>query len=176
MNGKGSKSYFALTKGRRRLPLTLALALGVIVAALGYLLYVSQISRASDQEENLALHIHVQLEIIADGRKVPIPAQIGIHPQLWQDHELDAHGSMNMSPLHTHDATGLIHVESRTLRDYTLGEFFRVWGQPFNAQCILNFCGDGGRRLTLLVNGLLSFDFEQLRLQDGMRLRIEFSG
>ena len=33
-----------------------------------------------------------------------------------------------MSPLHTHDSSGTIHVESSVERDYTLGEFLDVWG------------------------------------------------
>jgi hypothetical protein len=32
--------------------------------------------------------------------------------------------------LHTHDATGIIHVESPDARTYTLGNFFDIWGQP----------------------------------------------
>ena len=32
--------------------------------------------------------------------------------------------------LHTHDASGIIHVESPDERPYTLGNFFDIWGQP----------------------------------------------
>lgn len=32
-----------------------------------------------------------------------------------------------MSPLHTHDSSGLIHVESNTVRNYFLGEFLDIW-------------------------------------------------
>jgi hypothetical protein len=33
-----------------------------------------------------------------------------------------------MAPLHTHDASGIIHVESSVKRNYTLGEFLNTWG------------------------------------------------
>ncbi len=33
-----------------------------------------------------------------------------------------------MAPLHTHDTSGIIHVESNTVRPYTLGEFLSIWG------------------------------------------------
>ena len=33
-----------------------------------------------------------------------------------------------MAPLHTHTNDGIIHVESNVKRDYTLGEFFDIWG------------------------------------------------
>ncbi len=66
-----------------------------------------------------------------------MPAQIGIAPSLWKDHSLDQNGmqSMNMvmpgmAPLHTHDTSGIIHVESNTVRPYTLGEFLNIWGGP----------------------------------------------
>jgi hypothetical protein len=32
------------------------------------------------------------------------------------------------SPLHTHDTSGIIHVESPTVRSFTLGEFVDLWG------------------------------------------------
>ena len=35
--------------------------------------------------------------------------------------------------LHTHDATGIIHVESPDDRTYTLGQFFDIWGQPLTS-------------------------------------------
>ncbi len=33
-----------------------------------------------------------------------------------------------MAPLHTHDDTGIIHVESTINRNYTLGEFLNILG------------------------------------------------
>ena len=32
--------------------------------------------------------------------------------------------------LHTHAPDGIIHIESPVKRQYTLGNFFDVWGQP----------------------------------------------
>ncbi len=54
---------------------------------------------------------------------------------LWKDHSLDKYGMQamfdgmsGMAPLHTHDASGIIHVESSVKRNYTLGEFLNIWG------------------------------------------------
>jgi hypothetical protein len=33
-----------------------------------------------------------------------------------------------MAPVHTRDISGIIHVESNTVRPYILGEFFNIWG------------------------------------------------
>jgi hypothetical protein len=32
--------------------------------------------------------------------------------------------------LHTHAADGIIHIESPTVRTYTLGNFFEIWHEP----------------------------------------------
>jgi hypothetical protein len=34
--------------------------------------------------------------------------------------------------LHTHDPTGIMHIESPDTRTYTLGQFFDVWGKPLS--------------------------------------------
>jgi hypothetical protein len=58
-----------------------------------------------------------------------------------------------ISPLHTHDTTGVIHVESPTVRDFTLGEFFGVWGLRFTTDCIGGMCNAGASKLRVFVNG-----------------------
>ena len=96
-----------------------------------------------------------------DGQSATIPANIGIDSSLWQDHSLDQYSSMpdmpdgmsGMAPLHTHDTSGRIHVESRVSREYTLGEFFRIWGQTFDAQQVLGHQAQTGHRVWMVVDG-----------------------
>jgi hypothetical protein len=78
----------------------------------------------------LVMHIHAQIEVQKAGQKVPVPAEIGIARELWHDHSLDQFGPSKalLAPLHTHDGTGTIHIESVVNRDYTLGEFLSIWG------------------------------------------------
>lgn len=61
---------------------------------------------------------------------MPVPAEIGIARELWYDHSLDQFGPSKalLAPLHTHDESGTIHIESVVNRDYTLGEFLSIWG------------------------------------------------
>jgi hypothetical protein len=91
--------------------------------------------------EATAVHIHQHLDLYVDGGKVPVPAGIGIDP------------AAGYAPLHTHDASGVIHVESPTVRTYTLGELFAVWGVRFSHGCLGGYCAGGGRRLRVYVNG-----------------------
>ena len=60
------------------------------------------------------------------------------------------------SPIHTHDTSGIIHVESPTVRPFTLGELFDVWGVRFTPNCIGSDCNNGGAKLRVYVNGHLA--------------------
>ena len=91
--------------------------------------------------EGTVVHIHQHLDLYVDGRKVTVPAGIGIDP------------AVGYAPLHTHDASGVIHVESPVVRSYTLGELFAVWGVRFTPGCLGGYCAGGGRQLRVYVNG-----------------------
>ncbi len=123
--------------------------------------------------ENTNLHVHPWLRIWIEttpGSKynVTIPLAIGIlNPQISNG---EAGGGSCFEPLHTHDSTGIIHVESaRTTDTYTLGDFFDVWKATphlgtvnvpglgdlpvlFNSTDILGFRPDQTHTLSLLIN------------------------
>jgi len=72
--------------------------------------------------ENLGQHIHPDLFITMDGEASPVPANIGINP-------------VCMAELHTHDATGKIHIETVSpAKEMTLGQFFNVWGESLQKE------------------------------------------
>jgi hypothetical protein len=91
--------------------------------------------------EGTAVHIHQHLDLYVDSHKVPVPAGIGIDP------------AVGYAPLHTHDSSGVIHVESPTVRPYTLGELFAVWGVRLTPSCLGGYCAGGGRQLRVYVDG-----------------------
>ena len=72
---------------------------------------------------------------------MPVPAGIGID------------SAVGFAPLHTHDASGVIHVESPTARTYTLGDLFAVWGVRLTPGCLGGYCAGGGRQLRVYVDG-----------------------
>lgn len=106
-------------------------------------------------------HIHPELTIMIDGEKRTIPANVGI-----------TDGCMH--PLHTHDDTGTIHVEAPVKRDFTLGDFFAVWGQPFDKDHILDKTADDAHEIRLLVNGELSQEYGNLVLRDKDKIMIAY--
>jgi hypothetical protein len=89
-----------------------------------------------------SLHHHDLLQIYVDGRPVTVPAQIGIDQQAGY-----------LTSLHTHDASGIIHVESPTQRAFALGDFFDVWGVRLTSTCLGGYCDDGAKTLRAFVDG-----------------------
>jgi hypothetical protein len=94
-------------------------------------------------EEGSALHIHAHLDIIVNGTPVQVPADIGVD---------DAR--QKISPLHSHDITGVIHIESPNKTDtFTLGQFFTEWQVSLAADHIGGLTTDATHHLKAYVNG-----------------------
>ncbi|MBI4094485.1 MAG: hypothetical protein HY436_01615 [Candidatus Liptonbacteria bacterium] len=110
-----------------------------------------------------AMHIHPQLKIRIDGRDQLIPANIGL--------DLACHRL-----IHTHDTTGVLHVESHVVKDFTLGEFFAVWEKPFSRTQILDNIADAEHEITMTVDGQPNQEYENLILKDQQQIVIEYKG
>jgi hypothetical protein len=114
--------------------------------------------------EGTVLHIHQHLDVFVDGKRVVVPAGIGI----------DAAGAF-ISPLHTHDPTGVVHVESPTEREFTLGQFMAVWGVRFTPRCLGAACTKGPRRVRVYANGaLVHGDPRRLALAEHEEIAVTF--
>lgn len=75
--------------------------------------------------EGDAQHIHPYLRIVTIGRPVTIPAFIGIRAQ--------PEGGACLEPVHTHDASGILHIESTSpTQTYTLADFFAIWRATYH--------------------------------------------
>jgi hypothetical protein len=115
-------------------------------------------------EEGNALHIHQHLDILVNGKAVPVPAGIGINQV-----------ARFISPLHTHDVSGIIHVESDVMRDFTLGQFFDVWGVRFSKDCVGGYCAKGAAALKVLVDGkAVSGDPRELVLREHQEIAVVY--
>jgi len=79
--------------------------------------------------EMLKVHVHAHLALFHKGEQIAIPYGIGIVRPFQVNNGFVGMGQ-GIYWLHTHDATGIIHVESPDDRRYTLGNFFDIWGQP----------------------------------------------
>ena len=144
----------------------------VLVASIGggYYLYSAQQTSYGFPfpclpQESLYVHIHPYLRIVINGNNITIPEGIGIT-------------STCLEPVHTHDSSGIIHIESPTNTNYTLGDFFKIWRATyqtitiigvkhpivFNSTDIFGFKVDKNHRLLLIVDGKQSFEYQNLVL------------
>jgi len=82
--------------------------------------------------EALAYHIHQHLDIYLNGKHLTVPQCIGIFG-CYQHF-------VYLTELHTHRTDGVIHNESETARNYTLGQFFAEWGVLLNKRCVGAYC------------------------------------
>jgi hypothetical protein len=115
-------------------------------------------------EEGQVVHTHQHLDVFVRGQRLIVPASIGIDAQ-----------SRFIAPVHTHDPTGIIHVESPVVRTFTLGQFFGLWGVRFTPRCIGGYCERGAARLRVFVNGRpVRGDARALALREHQQIVIAF--
>lgn len=107
-------------------------------------------------------HIHPRLKIIINGQERTIPANIGLSFSSCE------------RVIHTHDETGEIHIEPNFYQEFTLGDFFSVWGEPFSKNQILDAKVDDKHEIVMTVNGKPSFEYENLVLKDKQEIVIEY--
>ncbi|HET6386969.1 MAG TPA: hypothetical protein VFJ58_26575 [Armatimonadota bacterium] len=94
-------------------------------------------------------HIHAHLSLYVNGQQIAIPEAIGIVNPINEQNGFVEEGD-SFYWLHTHDATGIIHVEAPGPGTYTLGQFFDIWGQPLSSTNVAGFQGP----VTAMVQGL----------------------
>lgn len=94
--------------------------------------------------EGAVEHIHAHPDVLVDGKAVPVPTDFGI----------DRRGG-GISPLHTHDGSGVIHIESPVKRQFSLGAFFSEWQVSLSAGNIGALRATDGKSLRVFVNGIL---------------------
>jgi hypothetical protein len=89
-----------------------------------------------------AFHIHAWLHVYVDGKRVPVPPNIGLD---------EVTGTF--SPLHTHDASGVIHMEGDEAYPFTLGQVFAIWGVRFSNGQLGSLEAGHGKTLQVYFNG-----------------------
>jgi hypothetical protein len=97
--------------------------------------------------EGTKLHIHQHLDVIVNGKHVTVPALIGIYANG------DPSNGGFFVELHTHDASGIMHLESPKDGAFTLGQFFGTWGVRLSQSCIGGYCATATNPLRFFVNG-----------------------
>ena len=117
------------------------------------------------RNDPFVMRVHSHLTIMLDNKSITIPSQIGIDNPLWKYHGLDKYGAPGMpmqgmvmpamAPIYTTDNSGLINVGSVVIKNYTLDEFFQIWGLDLN-----------GKTVKSAVDGKPVPDFKNIVLRD----------
>ena len=91
--------------------------------------------------EQFLFHIHTHIDIFVNGQLIYIPPQIGIIPGkciYW---------------MHTHDGTGIVHIESPINRHFTLGQFFDLWKSKLSNPKVFDNIFNGKDVPSVYING-----------------------
>lgn len=144
---------------KRRIKRVINWTIGVTLVALpiGGLIWYSATRPPipeSDIVSRNGLHWHPELAIYIKGVKQDIPANLGM-------------GGIEM-PVHTHDSTGVIHLEMSGLirkENITLNQFFKVWGKDINSF---------GTNLKMTVNGKENTEYENYHMQDKDKIELHY--
>ena len=136
--------------------------LAVIWASLAMLLLASCSSGSPDiltqciSHDNLEGHIHVTLVTVWNGQPGFLPANIGVTPDC-------------LRPTHTHDESSAVHIEAPDDQEYTVGDFFRVWGDESPAM------RPGAEVENVGLNGVhYDGDYRDIVFEDQQRITIAF--
>lgn len=87
-------------------------------------------------------HIHALLHVYVAGQPVTVPANLGISMAARLE-----------SPLHTHNTSGIIHVEAGRPFPFRLADIFAVWGVAFTDHQLGGYIDSGDERVRVYVNG-----------------------
>lgn len=123
------------------------------LAILGGVVWLTKSTLQDQIISRNGLHWHAELVIYIKGEKQEIPANIGI-------------GAVEQ-PIHTHDASGVIHMEFGGLvhkDDLKFGQFFKIWGKQF----------DSRGKVKMIVNGEQNQEFENYQMHDGDNIEIRY--
>lgn len=138
--------------------MAIAIAVGIAI----FMTYHQSKSSTSVPIDSMGMmHVHIHLKLVFDGKEAPVPVSIGIDPTLWQEHSLDSYGMQGMAPLHTHDTSGTIHVESYKIREYTFGQLLDIWGINLN-----------GNKVFMTVNDQSIQDYRNYVFKDGDKVTL----
>jgi hypothetical protein len=161
---------------QRRTIISIAIVV-VLIGTIGYGVYALTQTKGGGNfpftclgSELTTVHVHPWLRISintgAGITNVTVPTAIGIlNPQISNGGI--ASGGSCFEPMHTHDSSGIIHIEAGSVTSqYTLGAFFQIWqvtygtvsvngaSRPvvFNNTDIFGYRTDSTHTLSLLVD------------------------
>jgi hypothetical protein len=106
-----------------------------------------------ETHEFVFLHVHSHLDVLLNGKKIRVPAGIGIDIHASAVKRFQApdgtigYGGISpactkpcISPLHTHFDDGILHTEAKKHEFNKLAQFFTEWNVRLTRRCVASFC------------------------------------
>lgn len=110
------------------------------------------------------IHYHAQLDIVQNGNKIIVPANIGII------------GDNCIHPIHTHDTTGFLHFDYVRAIPFTLGDFFDMQGLIFTNNQIGSIKTTDGYKIKLSINGkVINANYRNVVIKDKDKILISIT-
>jgi hypothetical protein len=139
-----------------------------------------------ERKDTLIHHVHAHLDVFVNGGRVIVPAAIGINVrdpgvQVFEAPDgSKAYGGIRLckkpciSPLHTHDDTGILHTESASPVPNRLSQFFTEWGVRLSRSCVGGYCRPAsievfvsGKRYSGDPRAILLTDHKEIAIVNG---------
>lgn len=138
-----------------------------------------------ETHEFVFLHVHSHLDVFVNAKQVTVPAAIGINikdPAVKRfplENGTIAYGGISppcaqpcISPLHTHDTSGILHTEAKENQFNNLGEFFTEWNVRLDRKCVGGYCKPVAP-FTIYIDGdPYSGDPRKIKLEDRKEIAI----
>ena len=138
-----------------------------------------------ETHEFVFLHVHAHLDVFVNGTAVIVPAAIGINihdPAVKRIQESNgslAYGGISppcahpcISPLHTHDTSGILHTEAKVDEFNNLGEFFIEWNVRLDRSCVGGYCRPTAPIAVYIDGATYTGDPRQIKLEDRREIAI----
>lgn len=124
---------------------------------------VANVTTMMDTMESTA-HAHPEVRIYVEGKRIEAPPpNVGIDPNA---------PPMDMASLHTHDASGTIHMEG--MENAKLSQLFAVWGVRFSRSRLGPYRATKTKRIRMWVDARPSRAFGDLELRDKQQTVISY--
>lgn len=117
--------------------------------------------------EMLEVHYHAHLDININGKAAVVPQYLGF--------VASGNQVVGLAPLHTHDDSGIIHIENSVPATFYLGQVFIEWGVKFTPTCLGPYCSGKGKELAVFLDGKrYAGDPTKLVLKSHQEIAIEY--
>lgn len=138
-----------------------------------------------ETQEFFAYHVHAHLDVFVNGQPVRVPAGIGINIDDPAVHHApledgtESYGGIDppckqpcISPLHTHDDSGVVHTESARSTPNRLGQLFTEWDVRLDSGCVGGYCRPDASVLVYVDGTLYDGDPAAIELTDRKEIAI----